>query len=307
MSKFIMMVGLPKSGKSIIAERLKRSADSTTVIISPDITRMQILEAAKSDSVSDSKVFNHMLNKTKELLKEGVDVIFDDSNVTRSRREYVLASLPPDCLKIAVVVWSRYETCLLRDDNGSAGRERIREHLLKFQIPFYDEGWDKIQSRYTSDFYNISEYQSMLDCPHDNPHHPNTVGEHTQNVCEVAASFVQKFLEENLVELHVKALLVLFAAALHDVGKKLTKSFINSRGETTSVAHYYGHHNVSGYFALGYEPLKNSKMSMEEQLLICWLVNVHMEPHLQSKYYKNMDPKYKQLVDLLYYCDKKGA
>lgn len=142
-----------------------------------------------------------------------------------------------------------YETCLARDNsrNRNVGESVIRRMLLNFQPPYYDEGWDDIEFRLNDEPYRRSDYDNWLDCEHDNPHHNNTVKEHTLRVMTEAAKLQQGRRQGKGV-----AITLIVAASLHDIGKKFVKAFKNSRGEPSEIAHFYNHHNVGSYFASDY-------------------------------------------------------
>lgn len=304
MAKFIMLIGLPGSGKSYIAEKTKEKMKNVLVVSSDEIRKE--LFGDENDQQNPEMVFETMRERTFNALKDGIDVIYDATNIRRKYRRALLRSLP-NCEKIAYVVWSRYDLCVKRDAERSrtVGEPVIKKMLLGFQPPFYDEGWDKIEVDHNGKLYTQSDYEDWMNCDHDNPHHNNTVGVHTQQVCDEAFKLSYDALNDEKYSTALTNMIVLFAAAMHDTGKKFTKTFTNFKGETTEIAHYYDHHNVSSYYTLGFEKLMT--MSIEERLLISWLVNVHMEPFFGSKYYKNLKPDLKSLVDALHSCDVKGA
>ena len=66
--------------------------------------------------------------------------------------------------------------------------------------------------------------------------------------------------------------LLITASLLHDIGKPFTKSFVNSKGETTEIAHYYEHQHVSAYDSLFY-----SNPSLN-RLYIANIIQWHMRP-----------------------------
>jgi putative nucleotidyltransferase with HDIG domain len=69
-----------------------------------------------------------------------------------------------------------------------------------------------------------------------------------------------------------------YAGLLHDIGKPYTKSFINSKGETSKNANYYQHHCVGAYESLFYKyPLGVVKLN------VSILINLHMYPYFWEK------------------------
>lgn len=305
--RLIYLVGLPGSGKSYYAESLFKRTDneldkefSSCVYLSSDALRK---EYYGDESCQDNPafIFEQMRQRTVHELEHGKDVIYDATNVNRKKRIQFLNSLPKNlnCYKICTIVWARLNTCIERDKTRerTVGANVIMKICKQFQTPWKDEGWDEIhivmnggeEEYYTHRYFN-------LDIPHDNPHHPNTIEEHTHNVLKE----VEK-LKSSLDEYDYNCLQQV--ALWHDVGKIYTKSFKNSKGEVTEVAHYYDHQNVSAYLYLG-----RVNLPEEIKLRISYLINMHMEPFFnESRYFKNMDPQLKKLVLTFNECDKRGA
>ena len=83
------------------------------------------------------------------------------------------------------------------------------------------------------------------------------------------------------------------AARLHDCGKYIVKDFHDSKGNPSEHAHYYQHQCASAW------------QCMEETFneFVIWLVGTHMDPFLDTKYYRNLDPWMKEAVDILHEAD----
>lgn len=60
--------------------------------------------------------------------------------------------------------------------------------------------------------------------------------------------------------------------------KPFTKTFINSKGETTNIAHYYQHHCVGAYDSIFY-----LYPSGVDKLDVSILINLHMFPYFWGK------------------------
>ena len=286
---FMMLIGLPGSGKSSYA---KSVMTANTEICSSDEMRKELFGDESIQEQSDF-VFEKLLSKTKTLLSKGVNVIFDATNIVRKHRVHILNELP-DCMKIATIVWAKYEECIERDRlrERTVGESVIRKMLCRFQPPYYDERWDVINIVIGSDEYTWEDYNIWLDCSHDNPHHNNSVAVHSE---QVASLMAQRHTSPTMV----------FAAKLHDIGKKFVKRFSNAKGEPTDIAHFYHHQNVGSYYALGFNGLPDE--DPDARLFVSWLINVHMDPFLNTKYYRNLPKELKQYVDILHECDMEGA
>ena len=75
--------------------------------------------------------------------------------------------------------------------------------------------------------------------------------------------------------------------------------FYNMKGEKTEEAHYYDHQNVGAWIVLGAFP----EISIEWNFMIAWLVNNHMEPFFNSKFYRSLNEFQKNLLDEVHEAD----
>lgn len=301
MTKFVMLIGLPGAGKSQYAEHLKSDLHlNSPTILSSDAIRKEIYG---DETIQDKpeKVFELMRQRTVTSLNEGRDVVYDATNISRKKRRHLLSQLPP-CDKIACVIWAKYETCIKRDATRerSVGKSVIKRMLMNFQPPYFDEGWDRIEFKMNDTPYTRYDYDDWLDCEHDNPHHNNTVKEHTLRVMTAVSNITPaRYAHKGLMDT------IRISAALHDIGKKFVKSFKDSRGNPCEIAHFYSHHNVGSYFAIGYEEVLG--LDIKKRAMIVWLINVHMEPFFNSKYYTTLRDDLKSAVNILHKCDVEGA
>lgn len=300
MAKLIMLVGLPGSGKSTYARKLCAS-ERVTLYLSSDKIREE-LYGDESIQGDPSKVFRIMHARLKNYLKEGHVVVYDATNVTRKNRKSVLDEVKHLCGEgvEAHIVWAPYFQCVERDKqrNRTVGEDVIRKFVYRWQSPYYDEGFSKIELVFNYDVgwnrirYNDAMIQNM-NIDHDNPHHTLNIMEH----CAAAESYVfNKFW--------INELCLLEAAAFHDIGKPFTKGYKTDKvtGKVDySVAHYYQHDNVGGYFVYGcYDDVEHVK---ERAIEVSWLVCNHMQPYFNSNYYKNLEGRMKDLLDKLHEAD----
>lgn len=298
MAKLFMLIGLPGAGKSEIAKQL--AIEENAVIFSSDALRKE-LYGDENIQDSPSKIFEEMQRRTINALKRGLNVVYDATNISRKKRKHLVSSISIPCKKIAYVVWAKYETCVERDSkrNRNVGIDVIKRMIKNFQPPYFDEGWNEIQFCLTDTPYTIDDYESWLDCNHDNPHHNNTVKEHTLKV-------IGEVSKLNHLEIKENDLCVLrFAASLHDIGKKFVKGFKNSRGEPSEIAHFYNHQFVGSYLTIGYSETLN--LPTEQRALIYWLINTHMDPFLHTKYSETLPSHLRYLLNLFHECDIAGA
>jgi hypothetical protein len=148
----------------------------------------------------------------------------------------------------------------------------VIERMYKnFDIPYYNEGWDNIILSHPEDSepYSYGSIESFIDSQmeesQDTPHHSLTIGGH----CDYCKTIYRDLMPPHPV-LHRE---LMAATALHDCGKPFCKSFTNSKGNVTDVAHYYNHEKVGAYNSLFYK-----KPPGTETLDVAALIRWHMIP-----------------------------
>jgi predicted kinase len=290
--KCIILCGIPGSGKTTYAKKYIKKHENT-IHLSSDKIREE-LWGNESTQGDNNDVFSLMQKRAIEALNNGHNVIYDATNVTRKDRAYIISQCPKFVKIEAHVVWAPIETCINRDAERerTVGIEVIDRMLKRFQAPFIDEGIDDIKV-ILPDEWNLQtslEYQDKLwdamDIPHDNPHHALNIKEHCYEAFKYAYNNYQN--EPKIIS----------AATWHDVGKPYVKSFVNAKGDPSEYAHYYQHHCYSAYLTYGLDPSIHP--------IVPWLVSVHMDVYLNTKYYNHL-PKYlKDKVDKLHDCDVKA-
>lgn len=264
-AEFFMMVGIPSSGKSYYSKQLVQN-HRAMLFSSDTIRRLLKLDVTKAED--NQKLFDYIYKTMREALKRGWNIVFDATNIDRKRRMHFLHMIEDlNVEKICVVILRKYENCLITNTlrNGRVKEEIIHSMLLSYQIPYYTEGWDKIEVHYTDDDENslgspLRLVEEYMDVSHENPHHDETLGEHFRLVNEGLKN------EDQFVRL---------AGQLHDVGKPLAKTYYNRKGEKTENAHYYRHENASAYLCMFYDM---GDLTMDEKLYVAYLVNMHMRP-----------------------------
>lgn len=138
----------------------------------------------------------------------------------------------------------------------------IKRMYMNWNTPYWFEGWDAIFIDYQKEVHDFKEVDKWIDqyntYNQDNPHHEMTLGKHCLTVGG-------ELVNEDIL---------FFAGALHDCGKPFTKTFVNSKGETTDVAHYYQHHCVGAYDSLFFQYPDEI-----DALDVSILINLHMMPY----------------------------
>lgn len=280
MSKLYVMVGLPASGKSTWAENNKDKLNA--VIHSSDSIRAEFGDI--NDQTQNNLVFETLHKRVKEDLLEGKNVILDATNLHRRRRIHLISNhlrnVP--CEKICILFATPVEIC----KKNNANRERkvpeevIDKMVRLFDVPAYCEGWDDIQIvwwNYKNDGLKYNCIDMVNQCcsiSHDNPHHTYTIGHHMI----FAINYYINICEEWNREKEILATAIL----LHDCGKPLVKTYVNSYGYETNTAHYYHHEQYGSYISLFY--IKDTLDFTDDEILhIALLIGLHMRPHMSWK------------------------
>lgn len=262
---FTMMVGLVGSGKSTYAKQL--SEETNAVICSSDSIREELCGDENSQDKNE-EVFKVLHGRIKELLKSGKNVICDSTNINSKRRRAFLSELKNiPCIKKCVILAIPFKVCC--EQNNSRDRvvhyEVIERMYKNWNTPYWFEGWDEIEIKKQD---NISERYAMYwmknywNYDQNNPHHSLTLGQHCR--------MVGFELNDNRS--------LMFAGYLHDCGKPFTKSFVNSKGEKTDVAHYYQHHCCGAYDSLFFRYPDDV-----DRLDVSVLINLHMMPYFWER------------------------
>ena len=262
---FTMMVGLVGSGKSTYAKQLAEEANA--IICSSDAIREELCGDKNSQDNKD-EVFKILHSRIKENLKNGKNVIYDATNINSKRRRAFLSELRRiSCVKKCVVMATPFEVCCNQNEsrNRVVPYEVIERMYKNWNTPYWFEGWDEIEIKKQD---NISERYAMYwlrnywNYEQDNSHHSLTLGQHCR--------YVGYALNGDRT--------LMFAGYLHDCGKPFTKSFINSKGEETDIAHYYQHHCVGAYDSLFF-----AYPDSVDRLDVSVLINLHMMPYFWEK------------------------
>lgn len=288
--KFYMLVGLSGSGKS------SYNFEEEVVKISSDALRAELF-GDENDQTHNTEVFNELHKRVILNLKNGKNVVYDATNLSRRRRVAFLKTIAHiPCKKICVVFKTPYEVCVKRDSlrPRKVGVSVIFKQLKQFQMPQYDEGWDLIDFTYLPtdkavDPFVLVELSKLVE--HDNPHHLETIGQHIQMTYDKLC----KITKDKKLR---------FAGLFHDLGKVFTKYFHNIRGEKTDIAHYYFHENVSVYLYLTSYLFYPTEVGLK----IAWLIENHMRPYYSGyeKWKSTQNPEWVKDLEILHLADQEA-
>lgn len=284
----ILLVGIPGSGKTTYAKKYIEENENT-IHLSSDSIRAE-LYGDESIQGNPNEVFSLMQKRAIDTLNNGQSVVYDSTAVTRKDRAGIIATCPKFAKIECHIIWAPIETCIERDAarERTVGKEVIDRMLKRFQGPWYDEGIHEIKV-IRPDHFNYGQYLTdvfeAMKIPHDNPHHTLDIYEH----CCEAENYVYDSGKDDTG-------LIALAAMMHDTGKPYVKAFVDSKGNPCETAHYYQHQCVGAWIAYG---LCGESVTVD----VAWLVSVHMDPFLNTKYYNKLPFYLKKQVDLLHEAD----
>lgn len=304
---FVMMCGLPGSGKSSYAAQLAPDIDAE--IFSSDEIRIELYGDIRYQN-HNAEVFDELHKRVKNCLKSGKSAIYDATNVSARRRKSFIRELGNiECVKVCLVVATRYETCLemieKRQENGDPSvcgdvpRYVVARMRSSWNTPHNFEGWDIVDIVYPhgeDGMYKSGDWISRAaSFDQHNPYHTQTLGNHCLGVYRY------------LIDKHWNDQTLCAAGLLHDVGKEHTQTFFDSKGNESDVAHYYNHENVGAYESLFYQ------FDTADALDVSVLINLHMKPYgwekspntekLQEKYKRTWGDKLFNQVMKLHNAD----
>lgn len=278
-----MMVGIAGSGKSHIAEGLgveRNRVCSHPIIRSSDALRTELYND-ENNQEHNKDLFVELHRRIKDDLRNGNDVVYDATNISKKRRAAFLQELVNiECHKVCICVLTPYDVILRQNDSRErkVPEDAIKRMYLNWCPPALDEGFDNIVLAYNygtagRDGFTLENffYGEINACAIDqeNSHHHSTIGGH----CFEAAEYVKEHYPDNFS--------LRTAALLHDVGKVFTKSHLNSRGEIDTECHYYNHQNCGAYDSFFYMDVLN--IPHIERLHIANLIYYHMMPFTSWK------------------------
>ncbi len=268
----VILVGLPRSGKSSYAKQYQ-AEHPNTVIHSSDAIRTEIY-GSRSDNSDNVHVFDVLHGRIFRDLKAGMNVVFDACNISSKRRLWMLRQLTCRNIETTVefhFIATPFEQCL-KNNAECPEEEKVPTFVIdrmrrNFCVPWELQGQcTKIIRPHQTEGLEVEFFvDQLLEFSQDNSHHRLTLGDH------LLATHEFVFLNKGNLPLQL-------AAILHDCGKPESKSFVTPKGEETAEAHYYDHHNIGAYKILS----GDFKLEVDdyELLEIATIVQYHMRPFM---------------------------
>lgn len=297
MTEFIMLTGIPASGKSTYAAKLLEEHPDYHIHSSDEIRKELFKD--ENEQGHNEEVFNVLHKRIKADLKKGISCVYDATNLRRGRRIEFLREIGRfHCRRKCVVFFIPPE--VLKQRNTERDRhvpDKVIDSFLRtFQCPYYYEGWDEIEAVGGEKLYDL-QLSSLDSFSQDNPHHDLTLGEHL------------RFAGEYISKSHPGNDTLLCTCLAHDVGKAYTKTFVNAGGEKTDIAHYYGHECYGAYlhgcywFSGNPEATNKDEAYLKEGLYRTNLINWHMRPLRAWDYSEKAREKDMKLIGREMYND----
>ena len=267
MNTLYIMVGLSASLKSTMAEALAKFHNAD--LVSSDSIRAEL--SFYEDQSRNEEVFKIFHKRIRDGLNAGNSVIADATNITlRSRKQIIdIAKRIPNVEIVGIVMTIPWLGCIARDcgREHEVGTDVIVKQLRKFEMPFFEEGFDDIvfvktmPSCYetTGDIANYLTLMSNFN--QENPYHQHDLLTHS---FLVAKEFQQTYPKYGI------------GALYHDLGKLTTK-----KKDDDGIAHYYNHENVGAYdffTTLMYDKDYDDKLTTRDIIDNTFLINYHMRP-----------------------------
>lgn len=144
MPTFYMLVGLPASGKTTLANSWNYMHAR---VRSSDDLRDELLNDT-NDMSKNAEIFDLLHSLIKADLYHGYDTMYDATNLNSDRRKEFLKSLTLlNCKKICLFIDTPSEVC----DERNLNRDRIvpvsvmTRMKANLQIPMMSEGWNEIR------------------------------------------------------------------------------------------------------------------------------------------------------------------
>lgn len=303
--EFMIMIGLPGSGKSTWCNNYASTHDHT-IIVSSDAIREELFGNENTQGNPE-----HVFNVAKDRIAKALNgyryntVILDATNVKKKNRIRFINNIKKlvTCDFTITAVWMAVPVSKCLEQNKMRERtvpNNVIDKMYKtFCPPGKEEGFDRFMiefSDFDMDHYNMKEFFRVANAfDQHNKHHSLTLGEHCQKAFEL--------IENNGLGINAS-----IAALYHDIGKLATASYVNGKGIKTDELHFYQHHCCGAYdipFYLRTDTAFSSS-PVEDYVEVANLIYYHMHYMLQWKDSEKAMERDRSLLGKNF-CDKLDA
>jgi predicted kinase len=306
MKELRVLIGLSASGKSTYVKNIADERSHVIVVSSDDI-RAEL--SNRADQSRNAEVFQIFHKRIDEALKNNDDVcvVCDATNITlKSRRPIIQIGKKHNAEIVGDLILKPVGNCVSDDKTRefSVGKAVIDKQVKKFEVPFFAEGFDKINIHTLTGLMRIDNNifeQCMEDIKtfnQNNPHHELSLGDHCEKVAELFRIF-SKDSEFSRLE---------HGVLFHDLGKAFTETL-----DENNVSHYYHHENVGAYTYLTFCAYMETPMfEARDMLSNAFVINYHMRPFgwttekAVNKAKKLFGDGY-YILDVVHVCDVVGC
>ena len=182
MAALNIMIGFPGSGKSSYAKKYLLTNNS--VYLSSDDIRIELY--GFEDQTHNDIVFETMRRRTLNALREGKDVIYDATNLSKKRRDGIISEVRKLGAQINAYLCCTPINIILERNITRVERQlpwdKLVQMIQSIEPPMYYEGFDNIYLIDGGMYNDVYDYNFLIkECfgyNQDNPHHYETLEEH---------------------------------------------------------------------------------------------------------------------------------
>lgn len=304
-----VLIGISGCGKTTWAKKQKAHLEylvngkpyAPCDILSSDELRKE-LYGDENDQMHNEEVFKELHRRLKDRMRQGISVIVDATNLSlKNRRAYLNCVSKIPCYKVAVVFDVPLEVCIenQKKRDRQVPEDVLRRMRMKFEMPFYEEGYNKIVfSGYSGstgedgkceiespkrELKETELFKRQIGFDQRTRHHIYTLDVHSIKLSERIGTCCRLNSEvgkEKVQHYYHTRNLMQKVALLHDYGKMFTAM---PKEDGSGDYKYFNHHNVSAY-----ELMINRKQlgitNHDDILDFLFYVNYHMQPFfIQTK------------------------
>lgn len=147
MADLIIMCGAPGSGKSTFAKEHLASDDN--VIVSRDQIRFSLVKTKEPYFSHEDEVLTNFWKIINNTLKEGKNVIVDQTSLTKKSRKWLLDHVTGYDKVYVFWIKEKISTCLARNEKRKGTRAYVPKDVIKnmyksCEEPTIEEGFDFI-------------------------------------------------------------------------------------------------------------------------------------------------------------------